>query len=93
MPGRLLNALLLAAALAAVPGAAGAQRLAAASPDSPAGRALVELLRAGALVLGGAVAGRALPEGAALVIEPGADGPRPLGILAPVPLVGDGFHD
>lgn len=45
------------------------------------------------MVLGDAVGGRALPEGAAVVIEPAAAGPRPLGILAPVPLVGDGFHD
>ncbi|HEX2546987.1 MAG TPA: histidine phosphatase family protein [Ramlibacter sp.] len=44
-------------------------------------------------VMGNAVGGRALPEGAAVVIEPGASGPRPIGILAPVPTVGSGFHD
>ena len=44
------------------------------------------------MVAGEAVGGRALPEGTALVISPGGDGFRVLGVLALAPLVGDGFH-
>ena len=44
------------------------------------------------MVLGPSLGGDAFPEGTALVIEPGASGPRVLGILAPAPLVGSGFH-
>jgi phosphohistidine phosphatase SixA len=44
------------------------------------------------MVLGPSLGGDAFPEGTALVIEPGAPGPRVLGILAPAPLVGSGFH-
>ena len=40
----------------------------------------------------GGVGGRAFPEGTALVVAPGGDGFRVLGILALAPLVGDGFH-
>jgi hypothetical protein len=41
------------------------------------------------MVAGQAVGGRAFPEGAALVIEPGGDG---FGVLALAPLPGGGFH-
>ena len=44
------------------------------------------------MVAGEAVGGRAFPESAALVVAPGGDGFRVLGILALAPLVGDGFH-
>jgi phosphohistidine phosphatase SixA len=44
------------------------------------------------LVLGPAVGGRAFPEGAALVLEPGGSAARLLGILELAPLPGGGFH-
>ena len=44
------------------------------------------------MVLGSSVGGQAFPEGAALVLEPGAPTPRLLGILALAPLPGRGFH-
>jgi hypothetical protein len=44
------------------------------------------------MVAGDAVAGRAFPEGAALVIAPGDGGFRLLGILELAPLPGGGFH-
>ena len=44
------------------------------------------------MVLGPPVGGNAFPEGAALVIEPNAAGPRVAGILMLAPLPGGGFH-
>ena len=44
------------------------------------------------MVLGGAVGGKAFPEGAALVVEPGGRNTRVLGILMLAPLPGAGFH-
>ena len=44
------------------------------------------------MVLGEAAGGRAFPEGAALVLEPGPDGARLLGILMLAPIEGGGFH-
>jgi len=44
------------------------------------------------MIIGDAVAGRAFPEGAALVLEPGATGFRLLGIVEPAPVEGGGFH-
>ena len=43
------------------------------------------------MLLGAPVGGRALPEGAAIVMEP-ANPPRVLGILMPAPIAGGGFH-
>lgn len=68
------------------------RRLLSAPVRAGVNRVLVGHRTPAILVLGDAVAGRAFPEGTAVVVEPGAGGPRPLGILAPVPLVGDGFH-
>jgi len=44
------------------------------------------------MVLGESVGGRAFPEGAALVLEPGRTGARLLGILMLAPIEGGGFH-
>jgi phosphohistidine phosphatase SixA len=44
------------------------------------------------MVLGETVGGRAFPEGAALVLEPGPSGARVLGILMLAPIAGGGFH-
>lgn len=44
------------------------------------------------MVIGDAVAGRAFPEGAALVIEPSGGSFRLLGILMLAPVEGGGFH-
>jgi hypothetical protein len=44
------------------------------------------------MLLGDAVSGAAFPEGAALVLQPGAEGPVLLGILALAPIPGGGFH-
>lgn len=43
------------------------------------------------MIFGDTVAGRAFPEGAAIVIEPGP-APRILGIVMPAPIAGAGFH-
>jgi hypothetical protein len=45
------------------------------------------------MVLGQAVGGKAFPEGAALVLEPGLNGARLLGILMLAPIPGAGFHN
>lgn len=60
----------------------------------PAGtnRVLVGHRTPAIMVAGDAVGGRAFPEGAALVIEPGGEGFRVLGILMPAPIEGGGFH-
>ena len=64
------------------------------SAPVPAGanRVLVGHRTPAIMVAGEAVGGRAFPESAALVVAPGGDGFRVLGILALAPLVGDGFH-
>ena len=65
------------------------------SAPLPAGanRVLVGHRTPAIIVAGEAVVGgRAFPEGTALVVAPGGDGFRVLGILALAPLVGDGFH-
>ena len=64
------------------------------STPVPAGvnRVLVGHRTPAIMVAGEAVGGRAFPEGTALVVTPGGDGFRVLGILALAPLVGDGFH-
>lgn len=60
---------------------------------APAGnRVLVGHRTPAILVLGQDAGGRAFPEGSALVLEPGADGPRLLGIVMPAPIAGGGFH-
>ena len=58
----------------------------------PAGvnRVLVGHRTPAIMIFGETVGGRAFPEGAALVIQPGAA--QPLGILEFVPLPGGGFH-
>jgi len=65
------------------------------SAPVPAGanRVLVGHRTPAIIVAGEAVVGgRAFPEGTALVVAPGGDSFRVLGILALAPLVGDGFH-
>ncbi|BBK29449.1 phosphohistidine phosphatase SixA [Stella humosa] len=71
---------------------AGHRRLLAEAPPAGANRVLVGHRTPAIMVLGPAVGGDALPEGAALVIEPASDGPRILGILAAAPVAGGGFH-
>jgi phosphohistidine phosphatase SixA len=60
----------------------------------PAGvnRVLVGHRTPAIMVIGQSVGGRAFPEGAAIVLEPGGDAPRVLGILALAPIEGGGFH-
>lgn len=60
----------------------------------PAGtnRVLVGHRTPAIMVFGAEVGGRALPEGAALVIEPGGTQGRVLGIWMPAPLPDAGFH-
>ncbi len=66
-----------------------------AAPVAPgANRVLVGHRTPAIMVAGDAVAGRAFPEGGALVIAPlGAQGFRLLGVLELAPLPGGGFHD
>ena len=68
------------------------RRLMAAPVRRGSNRVLVGHRTPAILVLGDPVAGPALPESGAVVIEPGPAGPKAVGILALVPLVGDGFH-
>jgi phosphohistidine phosphatase SixA len=68
------------------------RRLMAAPVPRGSNRVLVGHRTPAILVLGDAVGGRALPESGAVVLEPGPAGPKALGMLALVPLVGDGFH-
>lgn len=56
-------------------------------------RVLVGHRTPGIMVAGDAVAGRAFPEGGALVIEPRGRDFRVLGILMPAPIEGGGFHN
>ncbi|MBL6455240.1 histidine phosphatase family protein [Belnapia sp. T6] len=66
-----------------------------AAPVPPGGnRVLVGHRTPAIMVVGDAVAGRAFPEGAALVVEPAGDGARfaLLGILQLAPIPGGGFH-
>lgn len=68
------------------------RRLFGAPVPAGANRVLVGHRTPAILVLGDAVAGRAFPEGAALVIEPRDNGCALLGILALAPLPEGGFH-
>jgi phosphohistidine phosphatase SixA len=68
------------------------RRLFAAPVPAGANRVLVGHRTPAIMVAGDAVAGRAFPEGAALVIAPGDGGFRLLGILELAPLPGGGFH-
>ncbi|WP_431269501.1 histidine phosphatase family protein [Dankookia sp. P2] len=64
-----------------------------AAPAPPGGnRVLVGHRTPAIMVLGDAVAGRAFPEGAALVVRPGGEGVALLGILMLAPLPEGGFH-
>lgn len=60
----------------------------------PAGRnrVLVGHRTPAIMVLGEPVAGRAFPEGAAIVLDPGGAAPRAIGVLHLAPLPGRGFH-
>jgi phosphohistidine phosphatase SixA len=68
------------------------RRLFSEVPPARTNRVLVGHRTPAIMVAGEAVAGRAFPEGAALVIAPGDDGFRLLGILELAPLPGGGFH-
>jgi phosphohistidine phosphatase SixA len=68
------------------------RRLLAAPVPQDANRVLVGHRTPAIRVLGDAVAGRAFPEGAALVIAPGGQGFALLGILLLAPLPEGGFH-
>jgi hypothetical protein len=69
------------------------RRLFSAPVPAGANRVLVGHRTPAIMVVGDAVAGRAFPEGSALVIEPGGDGFSVLGILELAPLPGGGFHN
>ncbi|MBC7778833.1 MAG: histidine phosphatase family protein [Proteobacteria bacterium] len=70
------------------------RRLFAEPVPARANRVLVGHRTPAIMVLGPAVAGAAFPEGAALVLEPSADGSSPLllGSFALAPIAGGGFH-
>lgn len=68
------------------------RRLLAAPVPAGTNRVLVGHRTPAIMVVGEAVAGRAFPEGAALVIAPGGDGFALLGILLLAPLPEGGFH-
>lgn len=67
------------------------RRLFTEAPPPRTNRILVGHRTPAIMVLGDVVAGRAFPEGAALVIDPGAG--TVLGILELAPLPGGGFHE
>ncbi|MDO9706839.1 histidine phosphatase family protein [Paracraurococcus lichenis] len=69
------------------------RRLLGAPVPAGSNRVLVGHRTPAILVAGEAVAGRAFPEGAALVVAPGGDRFALLGILALAPLPEGGFHD
>lgn len=71
---------------------AGHRRLLAELLPGGANRVLVGHRTPAIMVLGAAIGGDALPEGAAVVVEPAATGPRILGILETAPVPGGGFH-
>lgn len=68
------------------------RRLFAAPVPPGANRVLVGHRTPAIMLLGDAVSGTAFPEGAALVLQPKAEGPVLLGILALAPIPGGGFH-
>ena len=68
------------------------RRLFAAPVPKGGNRVLVGHRTPAIMVAGDAVAGRAFPEGAALVISPGGEGFALLGILLLAPLPEGGFH-
>ncbi len=68
------------------------RRLFGEAPPPGTNRVLVAHRTPAIMVLGDPVAGRAFPEGSALVIDPRASDPRVLGILELAPLPGGGFH-
>ncbi|BBK45006.1 hypothetical protein STVA_50260 [Allostella vacuolata] len=70
----------------------GHRRLFAEAPPPGTNRVLVGHRTPAIMVLGPAVGGDALPEGAAIVLEPAGDRPGILGILAAAPVAGGGFH-
>ncbi|MGQ3354706.1 MAG: histidine phosphatase family protein [Phreatobacter sp.] len=67
------------------------RRLMAEPVPAGANRILVGHRTPAIMIFGEAVAGRAFPEGAAIVIDP-APAPRILGIVMPAPIPGAGFH-
>lgn len=67
------------------------RRLLSAPVAAGTNRVLVGHRTPAIMVLGGAVGGRALPEGGAIVLEP-ATPPRVLGIVMFAPIPGAGFH-
>lgn len=69
------------------------RRLFAEAPPAGQNRVLVGHRTPAIMVVGDAVAGRAFPEGAALVIAPGGGGFTVLGIVEFVAAPGSGFHN
>ncbi|PWS36624.1 hypothetical protein DFH01_15920 [Falsiroseomonas bella] len=69
------------------------RRLFAEAPPAGTNRVLVGHRTPGIMVFGDAVAGRAFPEGSALVIAPRGDDFALLGVLELAPLPGGGFHN
>ncbi len=67
------------------------RRLMAEAPPAGLNRVLVGHRTPAIMLLGPEVAGRAFPEGAAIVLEP-ATPPRILGIVMFAPIPGAGFH-
>ena len=68
------------------------RRLFGEAPPTGQNRILVGHRTPAIMVIGDAVAGRAFPEGAALILAPGAGGFALLGILDLVPAPSGGFH-
>lgn len=69
------------------------RRLFSTPVPAKANRVLVGHRTPAIMVLGQTVGGRAFPEGAALVLEPGQSAARVLGILMLAPIEGGGFHN
>lgn len=69
------------------------RRLFGEAPPPRTNRVLVGHRTPAIMVFGDPVAGRAFPEGGALVIDPRNGDPRVLGILELAPLPGGGFHE
>jgi phosphohistidine phosphatase SixA len=68
------------------------RRLFAEPPPPGSNRILVGHRTPAIMVLGAGIGGRALPEGAAIVLDPARKPPEVLGVLAPAPIDGAGFH-
>jgi phosphohistidine phosphatase SixA len=69
------------------------RRLFSTAPPPGLNRVLVGHRTPAIMVLGPSVAGRAFPEGAAIVLDPSRGRIEPLGVWMPAPIPGAGFHN